>query len=70
MGDKYEIRWKTNRKCPLWAGHEWTDDLAVACSLFGRAVDDGYTCVEMELHDWRNCPTYCNDREECEAPNA
>lgn len=62
MGGKYEIRWKINRKCPFW-NSEFTDDLNVAFAIYGKAVSDGFTCVDLVMHDWMDCPADCEHRE-------
>lgn len=61
MGGKFEIRWKRNRGCPFWIG-EFAGSLTVAYEIFGRAVSRGFSCVELILHDWADCPADCGDR--------
>ena len=65
MGGKYEVRWKLNRKCPVWSGCEFTDDITVAYAMYGKAVSDGFTCVELIMHKWKDCPKHCEGR--CQA---
>lgn len=63
MGGKYEVRWKHNSSCPFYAGCEFTDDLTVAYAMFSKAVSDGYTCIDLIMHDWKNCPADCEQKE-------
>ena len=61
MGGKYEVRWKRNRTCPFYDGCEFTNDPTVAYAMYSKAVSDGYTCVDLIMHDWKDCPQNCPD---------
>lgn len=70
MGGKYEVRWKWNNRCPFYSGCEFTDDLTVAYAMFSKAVADGYTSVELIMHEWKDCPDDCQERCEVCGVNA
>ena len=62
MGGKYEVRWKFNGKCPFWES-EFTNSLINALWLYVKAALCGKTRVDLTMHDYRECPVDCKERE-------
>lgn len=62
MGAKYEVRWSINRKCQF-SNSLFTNDLEEALAAYKEAVMNGNTYVELSMHDCRECPDDCKDRE-------
>lgn len=68
MGAKYEVRWKFNGKCPFWQS-QFTNSLLKALWLYVIAVAKGNTRIDLVMHDYRECPNDCKDREPMLCPN-
>ena len=62
MGARYEVRWSINRKC-TFSESLFTNDLEEALAAYKKAVMNGNTYVELSMHEWRECPDDCKDRE-------
>lgn len=61
MGDKYEVRWTFNGRCPFW-NCQFTESLLKALWLYVKAVLQGNTRIELIMHAWKDCPADCEER--------
>lgn len=64
MGEKYEVRWSINNACPF-SESKWTNSLFTAVVAFVKAVVCGNTHAELIMHEWKDCPSSCQDFEFC-----
>lgn len=64
MGARYQVIWSINNACPFTRS-KWTNSLTVALMTYAKAVFCGNTGAVLVMHDWKNCPSDCQDFADC-----